>query len=81
LPKFDGGSGRYGRGGSRCQIACDLVNLRGREAVLFALLAATGKKREKEANSQQRKLSCTIFFAQRRMMVWVNRVRLPGHEN
>jgi len=40
------------------QIARDLVNLRGREAVLIVLLAATGKNREKEANSQQGEQQC-----------------------
>ena len=58
LPKFDGGPGRYrGRSRSR-QIARDLVNLRGREAVLIVLLAATGKNREKAANSQQGEQQC-----------------------
>jgi len=31
-----------------------LVNLRGREAVLFAFFATAKKSRKKEANSQQR---------------------------
>src|SRR6267143_6270557 len=58
LPEFNGGPGRYrGRSRSR-QIARDLVNLRGREAVLIVLLAATGKNREKEANSQQGEQQC-----------------------
>jgi hypothetical protein len=57
LPEFNGSPGRHcGRSRSR-QLARDLVNLRGREAVLFVFLAATGNNREKEANSQTRE-SC-----------------------
>src|SRR6267378_3647436 len=58
LPKFDGGPGRYrGRSRSR-QIARDLVNLRGREAVLIVLLAAPEKTREKKANPQRGEQQC-----------------------
>ena len=54
LPDFNGGPGRHrGRSRSR-QLARDLVNMRGREAVRFVSFAATGKNREKEANSQTR---------------------------
>jgi hypothetical protein len=54
LPKFNGGPGRHrGRSRSR-QRARDLVNMRGGEAVRFVFFAATGKNREKEANSQTR---------------------------
>ncbi len=53
LPEFNGGPSRYCRGGRSRQIARDLMNLRGPEAVLFVLLATTGKNREKEASSQQ----------------------------
>ncbi len=53
LSKFDRSSGRHRGIGSRRQIACDLMNLRGSQAVLFALLAATGENREKKTNSQQ----------------------------
>src|SRR5882762_321528 len=53
LPEFDRGPGRRSRRSRGRQIARDLVNLRGREAVLIILLAATGKDREKTANSQQ----------------------------
>src|ERR1700687_3847007 len=54
LPDFNGSPGRH-RGRSRGrQLARDLVNLRGREAFLFVFFAATGKNREKEANSQTR---------------------------
>ena len=57
LPKFDRRPGRYRRRGSRRQIACDLMDLRGRETVLFALLAAAGENCEKKANSQKREIS------------------------
>jgi len=53
LPESDGGSGRHRRRGRSRQIARDLVNLRGREAVLFFLFAATAKNCEKATNSQQ----------------------------
>ena len=54
LPEFNGGPGRHrGRSRSR-QLARDLVNLRGREAVFFVFLTATREHCEKEANSQAR---------------------------
>ncbi len=54
LPESNGGPGRYGGSRRSRQIARDLVNLRGREAVLFVVLAATGKNCKKEENSQAR---------------------------
>ena len=54
LPEFNGGPGGHrGRSRSR-QLARDMVNLRGREAVRFVFFAAAGKNREKQANSQTR---------------------------
>ena len=53
LSEFNGGPGRYRRRSRSCQIARDLVNLRGREAVLFALFATTAKNRKKEENFKQ----------------------------
>jgi hypothetical protein len=58
LPKFNGRPRRDRRRSRRRQLARDLVNLRGREAVLIVLLAATGKNREKAANSQQGEQQC-----------------------
>jgi hypothetical protein len=54
LPKFNGGPGRHRARSRSRQLARDLVNLRGREAVFFVFFTATGKNREKEANSQTR---------------------------
>ncbi len=56
LPKFDRSSRRHRGIGRRRQIACDLMNLRGSETVLFSFLATTGENREKKANSQQREI-------------------------
>jgi|ERR1700674_794643 hypothetical protein len=52
LAEFNGGPGRYRGRSRRRQLARDLVNLRGREAVHFVFFAAIGKNCEKEANSQ-----------------------------
>ena len=79
LPEFDGRPGRYRRRGRRRQIARDLVNLRGREAVLFVFFAATGKNREKEANPQAHETCRTVYLNSKAMRACLNRVRLPGH--
>jgi len=62
LPELNGGTGRYCGSGRNCQIARDLVNLRGCEAVLFALFATTAKNREKEANSPQRESCWEVYL-------------------
>jgi len=52
LAELNGGPGRYRRSGRSRQVARDLVNLRGREAVLFVLFATAKKNREQEASTQ-----------------------------
>src|SRR2546421_864372 len=76
LPEFDGRPGRYRRRGRRRQIARDLVNLCGREAVFLTLLATTGKNREKKRNSQQREIA---YLDSTAIGVWLNRARLSAH--
>ena len=57
LPKLNRSPGRNRRRSYGRQIARNLVNLRGREAVFFFLFATAGKSCEKQANSQEPK-SC-----------------------
>ena len=57
LPKLNCSPGRNRRRSCGRQIARNLVNLRGREAVFFFFFAPTGENCEKETNSQEPK-SC-----------------------
>src|SRR5256885_423104 len=76
LPEFDGRPGRYRSRGRRRQIARDLVNLCGGEAVFLTLLATTGKNREKKRNSQQREIA---YLDSTAIGIWLNRARLSAH--
>jgi hypothetical protein len=62
LPEFDGGPGGHCRRSRGRQIARDLVNFGGREAVLFLLLTTAQKNHKKQAGSEQPESRSTVYL-------------------